>query len=50
MPNCPICGKEMIWQNDYDYATGEPNEETYTDYACVCGVMVTVPWNRIEDE
>lgn len=46
MPKCPRCDSEMIWQNDWDYGTGEENEETYTDYLCKCGVSVTIPWER----
>lgn len=43
MMNCPRCNKELIWQNDYDLGI-EDDDNTYTDYACECGVMVTVPW------
>lgn len=43
MISCPRCDREMIWQNDYDY--GDGSEETYTDYSCLCGVFVTVPWH-----
>lgn len=41
---CPRCGEEMIWQNDYDLGI-EDDDNTYTDYQCKCGVMVTVPWD-----
>ena len=49
MMRCPICGKEMIWMNDWD--DGEDDTETYTDYNCYCGTAMTVPWNpKLEDD
>lgn len=43
MISCPRCEREMIWQNDYDH--GDGSDETFTDYLCLCGVMVTIPWD-----
>lgn len=45
---CPRCQREMIWNNDYDH--GDGSDETYTDYSCECGVMVTIPWEREDEE
>jgi hypothetical protein len=45
---CPRCDKEMIWQNDYDL--GDETEETFTDYLCVCGVMISIPWRDQTEE
>ena len=42
--SCPRCYQELIWQNDYDL--GHDDDQTFTDYACQCGVLVTVPWER----
>lgn len=47
--NCPRCYRAMFWSNDYDLGEDE-HEETYTDYTCSCGVMVTVPWDMQNDE
>lgn len=45
---CPRCERELVWQNDYDLGYDD-DDRTYTDYVCLCGVFVTVPWER-EDE
>lgn len=47
---CPVCHEVMIWQNDYDDFDGETTHETYTDYLCMCGTSVTVPWSALTDE
>lgn len=45
----PGCGKEMIWQNDYDLGL-EDDDGTYTDLVCRCGAFVTIPWQREDEE
>lgn len=44
----PGCGKEMVWQNDYDLGLDD-DDRTYTDFVCGCGAFLTIPW-EIEDE
>lgn len=43
----PGCGKEMVWQNDYDLGLDD-DDGTYTDLICFCGVTVTIPWEDDE--
>lgn len=50
MPLCPMCFREMYWQNDYDMGDDDPDQQTFTDFLCKCGVMVTIPWNREEPD
>lgn len=45
----PGCGKETVWQNDYELGI-EDDDGTYSDFLCNCGVMVTIPWEREDKE
>lgn len=46
---CPRCQRELYWRSNDDFDLYE-DEEDSTEYSCVCGVTVTVPWENYEDD
>lgn len=50
---CPRCGKELIWNSDFDSEDiGCPDNGIVTYYSCTCGVSVEVfvPFENDDEE